>query len=280
MPSQSTSTNSTSTTKAPVLPLPMYYGLTLLSTQVDFTLPFDLFTYANLAPGGVQAVYAQNPQKPPSHFQKISKNIFVDRRPAKCKETAVCHCEIPADGSSACIENCLNRCMMIECNPETCPAAEKCANQRFRNRESVDGIQVVWTSGRGYGLRSTTRIPPSTLVLEYRGEIISQETCLDRMHDMYANLENYYFLNYARGEVIDACRKGTDARFVNHSCEPNCHIEKWMVDGEFAVGLFATKTIEPGQELTYDYRFESFGPMQRCLCGAETCRGFIGVNKK
>ena len=52
------------------------------------------------------------------------------------------------------------------------------------------------------------------------------------------------------------------------------------VDGEYRIGLFAMENIERGAELTYDYRFESFGSMQRCLCGAENCRGFIGVNKK
>ena len=47
------------------------------------------------------------------------------------------------------------------------------------------------------------------------------------MSTMYKELENYYFLEYAAGEVVDGCRKGTEARFINHSCDPNCHIEKW-----------------------------------------------------
>ncbi|KAJ3183536.1 Histone-Lysine N-Methyltransferase ash1l [Geranomyces variabilis] len=263
----------------PLLPLPMYYGATLMSTEQDFSLPYDFHIFVQAACGVTALPTAAT--KPPSAFTKIQKNIFVDRRPNKCKEIAVCHCEKPEDPNAwACTENCLNRCMMIECNPEECPAGDRCANQRFRNKEHVADIEVVWTAGRGYGLQATSAIRASTLVLEYRGEIISQETCLDRMRDQYAHLENHYFLNYSRGEVIDGCRKGTDARFVNHSCEPNCHIEKWMVDGEYAVGLFAKKDIAPGDELTYDYRFESFGPMKPCLCGAPTCRGFIGLNKK
>ncbi|KAJ3141818.1 Histone-Lysine N-Methyltransferase ash1l [Geranomyces variabilis] len=263
----------------PLLPLPMYYGATLMSTEQDFSLPYDFHIFVQAARGVAALPTAAT--KPPSAFTKIQKNIFVDRRPNKCKEIAVCHCEKPEDPNAwACTENCLNRCMMIECNPDECPAGDRCANQRFRNKEHVSDIEVVWTAGRGYGLQATSAIRASTLVLEYRGEIISQETCLDRMRDQYAHLENHYFLNYSRGEVIDGCRKGTDARFVNHSCEPNCHIEKWMVDGEYAVGLFAKKDIAPGDELTYDYRFESFGPMKPCLCGAPTCRGFIGLNKK
>jgi hypothetical protein len=52
------------------------------------------------------------------------------------------------------------------------------------------------------------------------------------------------------------------------------------VNGEFRVGLFALRDIPAGTELTYDYRFEAFGPMQRCMCGSVNCRGFIGINKK
>lgn len=62
----------------------------------------------------------------------------------------------------------------------------------------------------------------------------------------------------------------------NHSCDPNCHIEKWHVDGEFCIGLFALKDIAAGEELTYDYNFQTFGDVrQECLCGADRCRGWI-----
>ena len=85
-------------------------------------------------------------------------------------------------------------------------------------------------------MKTNTFIPRGNLVIEYRGEILSQETCVDRVNDMYKDLENYYFLEYANGEVIDGCRKGTEARFVNHSCDPNCHIEKWYVVMNFKKG--------------------------------------------
>lgn len=55
-------------------------------------------------------------------------------------------------------------------------------------------------------------------------------------------------------EVIDATLKGGPARFINHSCEPNCATQKWMVRGEEHVGIFAIKMIPPGTEITYDYR--------------------------
>ncbi|KAJ3087433.1 Histone-Lysine N-Methyltransferase ash1l, partial [Phlyctochytrium bullatum] len=169
--------------------------------------------------------------------------------------------------------------MFIECTPGFCPCGENCSNQVFQKSDN-DALEVFWTEARGYGLRTKAPIPRNSLVIEYRGEVISQSMCIDRMNTVYREIDNYYFLNYDTGEVLDACQKGTEARFVNHSCEPNCHIEKWSVMGEFCVGLFASNDIPAGVELTYDYRFQSFGPMQRCLCGSPNCRGFIGVNKK
>jgi len=54
-------------------------------------------------------------------------------------------------------------------------------------------------------------------------------------------------------EVIDPTEKGNLARFINHSCDPNCWTEKQNVLGEIAVGIVALKNIEPGTELTFDY---------------------------
>jgi SET domain-containing protein len=138
-------------------------------------------------------------------------------------------------------------------------------------------------------LVTPTFIPENSLVLEYRGEIISQYECIERTRTIYRDMDHFYFLDYESGEVIDGTQKGTVGRFVNHSCDPNCRIEKWYffishyfrtVGGEIRVGLFALRDIAPGVELTYDYRFEAYGDMKKCLCGSEHCRGFIGVNKK
>ncbi|KAJ3053926.1 Histone-Lysine N-Methyltransferase ash1l [Rhizophlyctis rosea] len=243
--------------------------------EMEFELPYDLELFMEEA-GGPEKLRRQIHQSGPTPFTKIQRNIFVDRKPRKLSETPVCTCVVPADGSMGCGESCLNRCMFIECDPKSCALGDKCSNQAFQRRECVSALEVHRTEQRGFGLRTKVAIPQNTLVIEYRGEIISQERCIERMESTYKGLENYYFLNYAKNEVIDACRKGTEARFANHSCDPNCHIEKWNVGGEFRVGLVATKDIPAGGELTYDYRFESFGPAQSCLCGSANCRGRIG----
>ncbi|KAF9396592.1 Histone-Lysine N-Methyltransferase ash1l, partial [Podila epigama] len=72
------------------------------------------------------------------------------------------------------------------------------------------------TPQRGFGIQTTKPIAKGSLVIEYRGEVISQSLCHERMSTIYKNNKNFYFLEYEKGEVVDACQKGTKARFVNH----------------------------------------------------------------
>lgn len=82
--------------------------------------------------------------------------------------------------------------------------------------------------------------------------------------------------------IIDATR-GSIARFVNHSCAPNCRMEKWTVDGKPRMALFAGENgVMTGEELTYDYNFDPYSQknVQECRCGAKNCRGYLGPKTK
>ena len=69
-------------------------------------------------------------------------------------------------------------------------------------------------------------------------------------------IQCYYLMYFDQNMIIDATR-GSIARFVNHSCEPNCRMEKWTVAGKPRMALFAgDRGIMTGQELSYDYNFE------------------------
>ena len=85
-------------------------------------------------------------------------------------------------------------------------------------------------------------------------------------------------MDFEQNMQIDAT-KGSIARFVNHSCEPNCRMEKFTVNNVPRVALFASENgIMTSDELTYDYKFEPFSKdnVQECFCGAEHCRGYLG----
>lgn len=79
--------------------------------------------------------------------------------------------------------------------------------------------------------------------------------------------------------ALDATVKGGFARFINHSCNPNCYTRKFTVPGGGGkrIGIFAKRKIPPGEELCYDYQFEyEEGERRvRCCCGAAGCRGWM-----
>lgn len=79
-------------------------------------------------------------------------------------------------------------------------------------------------------------------------------------------------------EVIDPTYVGNIARFINHSCDPNCETQKWNVVGEVCVGIFALKDIKENEELSFDYQFDFFKtPFTKCYCGTTKCKGYLGI---
>lgn len=89
-------------------------------------------------------------------------------------------------------------------------------------------------------------------------------------------------MDFDQQMILDATR-GSIARFVNHSCEPNCRMIKWTVGGKPRMALFAgDKGIMTGEELTYDYNFDPYSVknVQECRCGSANCRGVLGPKPK
>lgn len=170
--------------------------------------------------------------------------------------------------------------MFIECTADRCPMGGLCTNQRFAKREYAPLKRVV-TENKGHGVVCEKDLEPGEFVIEYCGEVITVEECMLRLRRSRERGEkNFYILTLDASECVDAARRGNMARFINHSCEPNCVTQKWMVAGETCVGLFARCRIQAGTELTFDYQFERVGgDKQKCFCGAASCRGYLGAKK-
>lgn len=137
-------------------------------------------------------------------------------------------------------------------------------------------IKVRHSRIHGKGVFAAKRILKGTRVIEYLGDRISHEAADARYDDHDPNDNHTFLFIVDRKTVIDAGVRGNAARFINHSCDGNCEsvIEKGRVFIE------ATRVIEKGQELGYDYEIgrEKDDPPNvdeifACRCGSPKCRG-------
>jgi SET domain-containing protein len=74
---------------------------------------------------------------------------------------------------------------------------------------------------------------------------------------------------------LDATHKGNLSRFINHSCDPNCYSRVVQIDSSKKLLIFASKFIEPGEEIVYDYKFPDEEQKIPCLCCSEKCRKWM-----
>ena len=143
-------------------------------------------------------------------------------------------------------------------------------------REEAPPIEVRESPLHGLGVFATARIARGRRIVEYRGERISHAEA-DRRYDHKEPGDNHTFLFTVDAHtVIDAGVDGNEARFVNHSCEPNC--ESVIEAGR--VFIDAIRIIVPGEELTYDYQIQraaddppDIDQVFACRCGRQRCRG-------
>ena len=135
------------------------------------------------------------------------------------------------------------------------------------------------THYKGWGLAAGEDIKAGSFIIEYVGEVFSVyskfgETRMKKYEDMTVS----YLMKSSSDEIIDATKYGNMARFINHSCDPNCQTQKWTVLGEVCVGIYSLKDIKKGEELTFDYQFDTFETTySRCFCGTKKCKGFLGI---
>ena len=138
---------------------------------------------------------------------------------------------------------------------------------------------------QGKGAFATRHIPRGTTLVEYAGERLTPEESDARYPDDPTERHHTFLFAIDDDIVIDAAVDGNDARFINHSCDPNC--DAVIEDGR--IWIEAIRDIEPGEELAYDYAYE-LKPDERhtpkaklrypCNCGAHKCRGTMLVSKR
>ena len=115
------------------------------------------------------------------------------------------------------------------------------------------------------------------MVIEYIGELIRKD--LTELREAKYNSQNrgIYMFRLDENRVIDATLKGGLARYINHSCNPNCVAEAVEVERDVKIIIFANRRIARGEELAYDYKFDIEDDSEKipCTCGAVQCRKWM-----
>lgn len=144
-------------------------------------------------------------------------------------------------------------------------------------------FEVHQSQVHGNGVFARAPIGAGQRIVEYMGRRIPWDEATERAAASGQPVNYTLFFTLSDGNVIDGGDHGNDARFINHSCEPNC--EAYEEDGR--VYIHALRDIEPGEELTYNYALVYDGRHTQaikrafaCHCGSPACTGVMLAPKK
>ena len=148
-------------------------------------------------------------------------------------------------------------------------------------RKTYRRINVRYSNIHGKGVFAATFIPKGTRIVEYKGARMSE----DEADAKYGDDESPHTFLFLLDDqiVIDANHNGNSARWINHSCDPNCETNE--ENGRMFIDVI--RDIQSGEELTYDYNLiveERYTPALKrfyaCGCGTRKCRGTILASKR
>ncbi|KAH6671511.1 SET domain-containing protein [Plectosphaerella plurivora] len=215
-------------------------------------------------------------------FQVIPDCLYGSKNMGSTDVDALdCDCQEEWHGgvNHSCGEDsdCINRATKMECVTDAGNCGAGCQNQRFQRKQFAN-VSVIKTDKKGFGLRANKNMQANDFIFEYIGEVINEPTFRRRMiqYDQ-EGIKHFYFMSLTKHEFVDATKKGNLGRFCNHSCNPNCYVDKWVVGDKLRMGIFTSRPIEAGEELVFNYNVDRYGAEpQPCYCGEANCTGYIG----
>lgn len=152
-----------------------------------------------------------------------------------------------------------------------------------KKTDDRDFIRVGKSRIEGTGVFAKRNIPKGTRIIEYMGKRKSLSRQLVEISE--GKPTHIYTFRLSEHTVIDGALNGNEARFINHSCNPNC--ETYTFDDK--VYIYAMRDIKRGEELSYDYHLGTSmrGGMKQidkslyvCRCGSPHCTGTMISEKK
>lgn len=136
---------------------------------------------------------------------------------------------------------------------------------------------IITTSKFGKGAISASDIPKGTQIIKYKGKLISNKLG-EKISDKHRNIitpigtGTLWLFTLNSKYDIDGSRQANEAKYINHSCNPNCEAVNY--DDE-EIWIESSRDIKAGEELNYDYGFDEPDERFPCFCGEENCREWI-----
>jgi len=131
----------------------------------------------------------------------------------------------------------------------------------------LENIRIAPSPIHGRGGFAARSMPRDARVVEYAGERISKAESLRR-----CEAQNWFIFGLDEEFDLDGNVEWNPARFLNHSCAPNCE----AVCEEGRVWIVALRDIRPGEEITFNYGYDLTDYREHpCRCGAPGCAGYM-----
>lgn len=148
---------------------------------------------------------------------------------------------------------------------------------RWMKSEWRANVYLARSRIQGLGLFAARDIDKQTMVIEYTGTVLRNEVAI-RKEKTYRSQNRAVFMFRIDSEhVVDASLSGGLARYINHSCAPNCVAEVVTFERGFKIIISSVRRIEKGEELCFDYQLDTVEDPHKiaCHCGAPECRKWI-----
>nr|NP_001037070.1 H3K9 methyltransferase-like [Bombyx mori]CAJ18344.1 putative H3K9 methyltransferase [Bombyx mori] len=220
-----------------------------VQNDVDFAGPPENFTYINQSIPGTGVII---PDEPP---------IGCECTACNCRSKSCCGMQAGFFAYT------INKRLRVapgtpiyECN-KACKCSSECSNRVVQNGRNIKLTIFKTSNGCGWGVKTEQKIREGQFICQYIGEVISFEEAEKRGREYDANGLTYLFdLDFNSVEnpyVVDAAHLGNISHFINHSCDPNLGV--WAVWADCLdpnlpmLALFATRDIEIGEEICFDY---------------------------
>lgn len=237
------------------------------------TPSFQTSSSSGLLKNTPHAVFACLPPEDVHHIEQVD---WGNLQPKTVRQDP-CGCTAPSPGLLCCTdESCVSFACQEECG-SNCVA--QCGNRRIRNKQ-WKRVQVFDAGPKkGRGLRALEPIQKGEFIIEYVGKAIRKKD-LDSLFDSYQMERMLYVMSLDGDIYLDARKSGGLARYINHSCQPNCKVDRWKVSGVSRAALFATADIPTRGELTIDYKWiqKRGRAPTKCHCQSLSCRGTLELS--